>query len=212
MDGTLRLFIAIQLPPPVQAALAAARARLEAHALAVRWVDPAGAHLTLKFLGAAPREQVEAIVAATQEATRLHRPFTLTTTRLGLFPGPKEPRVIWLGVGGALAELQSLRDDVERFVAPLGYPTERRPFNPHLTLGRTAKGAGRSQLAAIGPAVAAAPEAAPVAWPVSTVNVMRSELLAGGARYTPVARLDLDSAGAAAIIPPVDEPDGPPMH
>ncbi len=187
MDNSLRLFIAIELPPPVQEAMAAARERLERNALAVRWVNPADAHLTLKFLGATPEERVAAIVAAMEAAVQAHNPFTLATAGLGVFPRPKEPRVVWLGVNGALAELRGLQADVERFVAPLGYPTERRPFSPHLTLGRTAKGASLAQLAAIGAAVAAASAGPPVTWSVSTINLMRSELGAGGARYTTLA-------------------------
>ena len=191
MNGSLRLFIAIELPPQVQAVLAATRARLEQHALRVRWVDPASAHLTLKFLGATPPERVERIVGATKEATRLHPSFTLSTAELGVFPSPRAPRVVWLGLSGSLVELRGLQADIERFVAPLGYPTERRPFSPHLTLGRTAKDASRTELAAIGATIGASTAEVPATWRVSTVSVMRSELGAGGARYTALARLDL---------------------
>jgi 2'-5' RNA ligase len=210
MEETLRLFIAIELPDDVQAVLSDARRRLEGHGLAVRWVDVAGAHLTLKFLGATPGHRVEAIEAAMQTVARLHAPFVLRTAGLGVFPRPNEPRVVWIGVEGDVARLRALHADVERYVAPLGYPTEKRPFSPHLTLGRTVKGATRPEFAKIGAAVgvAAAPPAA--MWPVGAVNLIRSELRPGGARYTAMARISLDTPGATAIIPSGTSPDTSP--
>ncbi len=207
MDETLRLFIAIELPDEVQAVLAEARKRLAGRTLAVRWVDVAGAHLTLKFLGATPAHRVEAIKEAVQTVARLHAPFMLRTAGLGVFPRPNEPRVVWIGVEGDVPRLRALHADVERYVAPLGYPTEKRPFSPHLTLGRTVKGATRPEFATIGAAVAAA-EAPPAAmWPVGVISLMRSELGPGGARYTAMARVNLDTPGAPAIIPSGADPD-----
>ena len=199
MDSAWRLFIAIELPPQVQAVLAAARVRLDRHTLAVRWVDPASAHLTLKFLGATPPDRVERIVAATKEAARLHHFFTLSTAGLGVFPSSKAPRVVWLGLSGSLAELRDLQADIERLVAPLGYPAERRPFSPHLTLGRTAKDASPTELAAIGATINASTAEAAATWRVSTVSLMRSELGAGGARYTALARLDLGGGQGSGV-------------
>ncbi|HSH77232.1 MAG TPA: RNA 2',3'-cyclic phosphodiesterase [Herpetosiphonaceae bacterium] len=207
MEETLRLFIAIELPDEVRAVLAEAQRRLQGQGLAVRWVDVAGAHLTLKFLGATPGNRVEAIEAALQRAARLHAPLMLRTAGLGVFPRPNEPRVVWIGVEGDVARLRALHGDVERYVAPLGYPTEKRPFSPHLTLGRTVKGATRPEFTKIGTAVAAA-EAPPAAmWPVGMVSLMRSELRPSGAFYTAMAHISLDTPGAAAIIPSGISPD-----
>lgn len=188
MDNTLRLFVAIELPDEVKATLEAVRAGLAAQELAVRWVDPAGAHLTLKFLGAAPADQAPAIAAAVGQAARAHRSFELRTTGLGVYPHGRAPRVVWLGVDDAIDALRALQADVERFVAPLGFPPERRAFSPHLTLGRSDKNARPAQLQATGAAVAAVRPPAAVHWTVSAVTLMRSELLRGGARYSAVAR------------------------
>lgn len=192
MDESLRLFIAVELAPAVRDALRTARAALEKQGkLAVRWVDPDGAHLTLKFLGATPAGRRQAIVDVLTSAARAARPFTLQTAGLGLFPRPQAPRVVWLGVDGELAQLHALQYAVERLVAPLGYPTEARPFSPHLTLGRTQKDAARQELAAIGAAVGRAVPPPVAAWPVSQVVLMRSERLPASARYTVVSRIDL---------------------
>lgn len=179
----VRLFIAIELPPEVQEVLGATQSMLARQPMPVRWVDPAGTHLTLKFLGATSPERVGLIEAALDDVARRHHPFLLKTAGVGSFPNRKAPRVIWLGVAGDLGALGAIQQDVEQFVAPLGYPTERRAFNPHLTLGRTNKGTEPVEVARIGQVVSATTAPAPVTWQVSRVSLMRSERGPGGPRY-----------------------------
>ncbi len=210
MDANYRLFIAIELPAEVRAALREARLQLEAHGrLTVRWADPDGAHLTLKFLGATAPDRLERIAEGLAEAARPHRAFALRTTDLGVFPGSRAPRVVWLGVGGDLAQLRALQGDVERLIAPLGFPTERRAFSPHLTLGRTEKLARGHELTAIGAALGTAAAPSAVVWQVAHLALMWSERLQMGARYTALRRVALDTSPAAVIIAPADEPGVP---
>ena len=193
MSQTLRLFIAVELPPEVQAVLRDVHTALEGRRLAVRWVDPAGTHLTLKFLGATPAGRVDAITQALEQVAVAHPPFLLSTGGLGVFPRPRAPRVVWLGVAGALAELRALQADVEQRVAPLGFPTEQRPFSPHLTLARTTRDASGADLAAIGTAVVETAAPASVGWHVGEMSLMQSDLTPRGARYTALARVGLGS-------------------
>jgi 2'-5' RNA ligase len=58
-----RLFIAIELPPPVSQALSSLQDRLQA-ARPVRWIKPAQIHLTLQFLGETPAAKIDPLVAA----------------------------------------------------------------------------------------------------------------------------------------------------
>jgi RNA 2',3'-cyclic 3'-phosphodiesterase len=190
----LRLFIALDLPPEVRATLQAMQAQLRGYRLPIRWTDPAGAHLTLKFLGATDPGQVAAITGALETIARKHAPFELVTAGPGCFPNLHAPRVVWLGLGGAVDALARLRDDVERTIAPLGFPTETRPFSPHLTLGRTNKDATRQESAAIGPAIKATPAPPRITWQVRRLSLMRSELGPAGARYTCLAQAGLDTA------------------
>lgn len=183
----LRLFVALELPPHVRDALRDAQQALAVYDLAVRWVDPDGAHLTLKFLGAVAADKVEAVAAAMREAATGHAPFELHTTGVGAFPHTRQPRVVWLGIDGAMQQLRTLHQDVERLLAPLGYPTEQRAFNPHLTLGRTRNDAGETDHAAIGRAIAQSSSQVE-RWSVDAVSLMRSERLPVRARYTAVER------------------------
>ncbi len=195
MDRTVRLFIAIDLPLPVKQVLRSTQARLGPQLRGVRWIDPAGAHLTLKFLGDTPIDQVDAIAAELARAVAGLRPFRLRTGAPGAFPSARRPRVLWLGVAGNLAALQVTHAAVERAIGPLGFPADDRPFNPHLTLGRVSRDAGPAELERIGHVLAATNVPPAVEFAVETVLLMRSELSRAGARYSEIARAQLDVRG-----------------
>ncbi len=193
-NDSLRLFVAIDLPSEVKALLAELQAQLRIRTEAVRWSDPQGTHLTLKFLGNVPRVGVDAVVDGMCGAAQLHQRFQLQTGQLGMFPNTRRPRVVWLGVEGDTATLAQLQSNVERFIAPLGFPTEQRSFSPHLTLGRTVKDPASSELASIGEAVSRTEVPRVIPWDVREVILMRSELGPRGARYTPLHVAHLEQA------------------
>jgi RNA 2',3'-cyclic 3'-phosphodiesterase len=192
MEHDLRLFIAIDLPDDVKRLLSELQTQLRQQTQALRWAEPQGTHLTLKFLGSTSADTVPAIVAALEHAVVGQQTFALHTDGLGVFPNPKRPRVVWLGVGGDLPALRVLQANVERYVAPLGFPTEQRSFNPHLTLGRSLKDPSPVQLASIGRALEQTEVLRSIVWSVRAIDLMRSELLPQGARYTSLAQVQLD--------------------
>lgn len=195
MDRTVRLFIAIDLPRSVKQLLRSTQARLKPQLAGVRWVDPDGAHLTLKFLGATPADRITTIAAELARAVTDVPPFRLRTGAPGAFPSVRRPRVLWIGVAGDLQALRMTHAAVERAIAPLGFPTEDRPFTPHLTLGRVSHDARPAELERIGHAIAAAKEPPAVEFAVEAVTLLRSELSRAGARYSMVARAPLDGGG-----------------
>ncbi len=136
-EKTLRAFIAIETPRPMQEAIgrqtAALRQRLPAPL--VRWVPPENIHLTLKFLGETSITTLEQLVTLLRTAAEEHSPFELSAAGLGVFPNRAQPRVIWIGLT-APAALLALQRDIEGICARLGYSPEDRPFSPHLTIGR----------------------------------------------------------------------------
>lgn len=188
-----RLFIAIELPDPALTLLSRIQADLKqrAPAQSVRWVAPGSVHLTLKFLGDVPAPHVDAVRAALGEAVRGHAPFELSTGSLGCFPNATRPRVIWIGIERSHGELNALRDAVEAHVAPLGYPTEDRPFSPHLTLGRVRQNAPYGAVATLGALAATTPVTTHETWIADRVSLMRSDLKPDGAVYTEVAHVAL---------------------
>ncbi len=130
----MRAFIAIELPESIHEALARAQARFRAVCPDARWTRPEGIHLTLKFLGQISDEQVTQVKRALGQMTRFEK-FTIQAKGFGFFPDAKRPRVFWAGLD-APPELARLASEVERVMAPLGFPPENRTFKPHLTLAR----------------------------------------------------------------------------
>lgn len=180
----MRVFIALELPPSMRAMLENQLEQLQAAlpGRGIRWVRPEGIHLTLKFLGNVPTAQLPAIRAGAQAAARDISPFSLQSTHLGGFPSLQNPRVIWLGIAGDLATLDSLQAAVENKLAPLGYPTDTRGFKAHLTLGRI-KRAAPQEAQAIGRTLEQQAAGPSVQWRCESLSVMQSILHPSGAEY-----------------------------
>jgi len=193
MAETWRLFIALELPPELIAGLETIQARLRRGAppRTVRWVAPSSVHLTLKFLGDSPVSQRGALQNALQQAVSAHESFVLTAGGLGCFPNTQRPRVVWVGIRDSNGALKALRDSIEDVIAPLGYPTENRPFSPHLTLGRVNRDAGRLDLQKLGDLVMATRLDDLHTWTVTSVSLMQSDLRPTGAVYTALYHAEL---------------------
>ena len=177
----MRLFVALNPPGDVREALFAATAPLrDALGDAVRWTEAAKVHLTVRFLGERGEDVPARLLAALAPAAARHAPVRATVTAPGAFPSLRRPRVLWLGLAETPA-LRALYEDVERACAAVGLGRERRPWHPHLTLGRVRDGA-RVDGAALERAAGAV--RAGRTFIVRSVDVMHSELDSAGARYT----------------------------
>ena len=188
----IRSFIAIELPDEVRRGLASLRNELERdeHRF-VKWVDPGGMHLTLKFLGNIPSKRVTEVTGAMEEATQGISPFRLQISGTGVFPGLKQVRVFWVGIGGEVDKLSKLQQNIDSALAALAFPKEERPFVPHLTLARIRQGASPSERRSFGELVDSTifEEKYPVE--VEAVNLMKSQLTPAGAIYTRLSAVRL---------------------
>lgn len=182
----IRAFIAVELNAVVREAVERVMRDLRAAAGGdcVRWVRPEGIHLTLKFLGDIDVDSVPAISGALDRCATPSQPFSLMLEGVGAFPNLRRPRVIWVGLGGALEPLMELHRSVERELETLGFARERRAFTPHLTLGRVRDGASQQQLRALSEAVAGASVERDVVILVRELALMKSDLRPTGAVYT----------------------------
>ena len=132
----IRTFIAIELPDQVRSDIARLQRDLTSSGLKLRWVKPINIHLTLKFLGDVERDKIDDICDKLSSVAGKYRHFELQPRGLGCFPGIRNPRVFWAGVGGKLNILKALQVDLEKALVPLGFKAEKRPFRGHLTIGR----------------------------------------------------------------------------
>lgn len=184
-----RIFLALELPDTVKNALRRRIDRLARIMPDVRWVDPAGLHLTLAFLGELDDARVEAANESAAAAASAHPPFSLRLAGLGTFGSARSPRVIWVGLAGEKAHLLALQAALATELEVRGFPREERPFAPHLTLARIKTRLSDTTIDALDRAVREPP--GKVSWRADTIAVMRSELLRPAARYTALARWPL---------------------
>ncbi|SRR5579871_798480 len=129
----MRLFIALDIPAEVRAALTNYMERARTLAPDARWARVEGLHVTLKFIGHVDDAAVRKIKAALAIKAA---PFEVKFTGVGFFPNPNAPRVFWAGVDGG-DKLPILASTIDTALERLGFARETKPYHPHLTLART---------------------------------------------------------------------------
>jgi 2'-5' RNA ligase len=183
-EKTIRAFLALDHPEAVGRTIAAAQDRLKKciHG-EIRWVRPEGIHLTLKFFGDIPQNAVAEIAAVVEKKAVETQPFALAIGGMGVFPDPHRPRVLWLGMKGELERLLGFQQTLERALQEIGFPSEERPFRPHLTLGRI-RPSGPRGLAGLDKALEKDGETAGGEFLAAGISLMQSTLTPQGAIYT----------------------------
>lgn len=130
-----RLFCAVKIPlsDPIEEVMGVFRQELaSAH---INWVATQNLHLTLKFFGDTPNQQLGPISEALFMAAADFPPFSFTVEGCGTFGSVRQPNVIWLGIKNA-GELIKLYHSINKHLAPLGFVPDKKLFTPHLTIGR----------------------------------------------------------------------------
>lgn len=188
----MRAFIALEIPPAIKASLEEFQHQLRnmPGATAVRWVNLRGMHLTLKFLGEIDRASIQVISAGMHAAVEGEPALKLELGKLGAFPNPSKPRVLWVGIQGDRPLLFDLQARIENALADRGFEKESRKFHPHLTLGRTRRGAEAEDLALLASMIAT-PVPSRLDFLSNEVILFESVLKPEGARYIPRARAGL---------------------
>ena len=133
----MRLFVAIEISAEIRARINEFVTRLQPRLTNARWARPEGLHITLKFLGNVADERRPIIEQALH---RIDAPrFEVSLHRIGVFPNPKSPRVLWVGIESG-PELTNLAKETDNVLASLGFEREKRAFTPHVTLARFKEG------------------------------------------------------------------------
>jgi 2'-5' RNA ligase len=136
----MRIFLAVDLDQSLRSKIGAVQRALGREGISgIRWTDPGGIHLTLRFCGEMSRETADRLGQSIAPGAP-HSPFSIRIGGLGTFPPRGSPRVLFLSVREA-GPLVPLAKWVEERVVAAGLPRETRPFHPHLTLGRFRPGA-----------------------------------------------------------------------
>jgi 2'-5' RNA ligase len=192
----MRAFLGIGLPAGVPEAIASAIAQVRGLHAPVAWTATKNLHITLDFLGEILPERVPLVERSMRVVASGTGPFSLTAEGGGAFPGPGNPRILWVGFLEPLELVRQLQQNMENALSGAGFPREDRPFHPHITVGRT-----RGAL--------------PPAWgdrfvqalsgkrfgvvPVSSFTLYESRLGPGGPAYTPLCDFRLEGPGERKI-------------
>jgi len=184
----MRLFIAVNLPESWKDTLAKPREAIEWLGRGVKWVEPRGMHLTLKFLGEVEEGLLEEIEAGIDRAAEGIRPFEMRISGTGVFPNRKRPRVYWAGIQ-APSPLLVLQSTLEKEMEALGFEPEEREFKPHLTLARIKEPRGKERMTDA--VLSFRLDGEPMV--VDRVSLMRSHLSSAGARYEELYSRSLDA-------------------
>jgi 2'-5' RNA ligase len=187
----VRLFVALDLPERVRGGLADwGREALADPAL--RPVRRESLHMTLAFLGYRPQREVERIAAAVEECAG---PAPLTEFGNPVAKPPRKPRLFALPAIAPGAEAIQVRLG-ELLTAERLYEPEKRPFWPHITVARVRpEGRGSRRPATVGQWPNELSPGLSEAFYCVRLTLYRSELQPEGARYVPLAQVELPGAG-----------------
>ncbi len=179
VDGRPRLFVAVELPEHVRAAIDRNVSPLRGRWATLRWAPPERWHVTLRFLGERPAEDVEQIVSVLDRVAARTSPFPTWITGLGCFPASRRATVLWAGLDDGEG-LSKLAEAVQRALEGR-FGQADRAFRPHITLARTRRPTSLD--------LGGAPAFEQIGFEVEGFALMRSRLEGRGPRYEPLRRL-----------------------
>jgi 2'-5' RNA ligase len=188
MKNRLRMFVALSLSSSILAGIGKLIRTLQPDCEEVRWVEPKSLHVTLKFLGDVPLNELPQLIRAVTQSTSQTDSFDLTLQGLGVFPNREAPKTLWIGCREGSEELGQLAGSVDEGLIPLGFPKEPRKFSPHLTIGRIKKQAQGSSLS---PILDDNQNRLFGSCSVSEVQIFSSELTRSGPLYDELAAIPL---------------------
>jgi len=192
----IRAFLAVELSQELQAELATVQQDLKRRIepemkrdTRISWARPASIHLTIKFLGDMDEEVIDPLLVAVEQSIGSQIPVNVPLERLGAFPRPQSPRVLWVGPSEnwerrtAAKRIAEIHGAIEQACEGLSFLRETRPFSPHLTLARIKVGERHVGVALAKAGVLDRPLSLG-SLVVESVVLMKSELKPTGSVYT----------------------------
>lgn len=201
----MRLFVALALADGPRRVLQRTVDAVADTAPRVRWTAPDSWHVTLAFLGTVT--DLGAVVDAVRPVAVARPAPALQLTGVGRFAR----RVAWAGVGddpqpraprSSRSDVVELAADARAGLVDAGFTVPGERWLGHVTLARARRGPGAEVDAGLEARLAAAFDAevaraggpGAVGWQPAALEVWRSQLTDGPARYEVVASLPFSSA------------------
>lgn len=174
-----RIFIALDIPEVIRfQALELQNELKKINTHKVSWIKPSNFHLTLKFLGEIDGPLLNNIINQIEKYPFELQEFQLKFHTPGAFPTLKHPRILIWNIEKESKSLLCLHQQIEKSLRILDIPEDKRSFQPHLTLGRIRKMAGKLNI--IEPRVTPA-------FLIKEFHLYQSILNSSGASYSKIA-------------------------
>jgi len=129
----MRVFIALEFPDKTQERFSVCRDLVQERSRSGTFVPDGNFHATIHFLGDVDQDRVEAVKRAMDDIAL--SPLELTFDRIGHFDPRRPGRIYWVGIRKD-ERLDAIHKDLSRGLRALGFSLDKRPFSPHVTLGR----------------------------------------------------------------------------
>lgn len=180
-----RIFVAVDISDEARRKVADYIAGLKRNfpGVKVGWDRPEKLHLTLKFLGDTDETQLQKLEEICRNISTGISDLIFQISETGVFPSPRNARVLWLGVRGDLEELQKINEILETECEKIGFKKEMRTYKPHLTIGRIREPQKAKELAK----THLENNFEPVRFEVSEIVIYESKLQPTGSIYSKVA-------------------------
>lgn len=130
----MRLFVGWPLPSELASAVSERVAALRSTVPPASWIR-GNLHMTFAFIGETDDPTAASLVRSMNRLT-CEEQVDLRLAGVGAFPGPRRPRVLWLGLQ-PLEPVAHLATVVRDAIRDAGAKLDEKRFVPHVTLART---------------------------------------------------------------------------
>ncbi len=178
----MRTFLASEVPKHMRKKIDSFIQEEKKKDLPIKWVSFENLHITLKFLGEIDEKKKDEIIPVITEISRQYTPFKARLEGLGCFPGPRNPRVLWVGVTDGAEELGRLAHELDERLLQFDFKKEKR-FHAHLTIGRIKKFCKIDDILD--------KNVATDAFPVGAITLFKSTLTSEGSIYEELKKFTL---------------------
>jgi 2'-5' RNA ligase len=130
----MRAFIGLDLTDQIKAKIKEVTAELEGLPIKAKWVNNKNLHITLKFLGNIPQEQLDIIKKIITDISCQSNSFELHLKDFGFFPNSRKPRIFFIRFCPE-KRLEALVESLRKRLNQADFK-EDKEFRPHITLAR----------------------------------------------------------------------------
>lgn len=182
----MRTFIAIEFDDETKEALYGYGRQIRQLTKSGNFSFKENIHLTVKFIGEVQQKEIPMIKRIMDDASRLHDPFPLEFSGLGVFKTGGD-HIVWIGIKSSDPLIEVCKY-VNAALFAKGLKGDNKPFKPHITLGREVvfNTSAEDMKSKIKPSIK------PVM--IKGLTLMESVRIRGRLTYVPIARSDFAKA------------------